>query len=135
MIGTVVFFVSDGKPHLRIYMNQNHDDVAKGNDFIAPQFLVDTPDWIGWKYNLAAHSAALNGKNGWIELSVTTDTNGNQKDFKVSLEDPPGFGFGTVAKETFTKAKWIPGFRNGHPVECTFDFPLWYFTWTWLQYR
>lgn len=135
MIGTVVFFVSDGKPHLRIYMNQNHDDVAKGNDFIAPQFLVDTPDWTGWKYNLAAHSAELNGKNGWIELLVTTDTNGNQKDFKVSLEDPPGLGFGTVAKEAFTKAKWIPGFRNGQPVQCTFDFPLWYFTWTWLQYR
>src|SRR5439155_6808352 len=24
--GTVVFLVKDGKPHLRVYMNQNHDD-------------------------------------------------------------------------------------------------------------
>jgi hypothetical protein len=135
VLGTVVFLVRDGQPHLRIYMNQNHDDVAKGNDFIAPQLKVDTPDWTGSKYNLAAYGAALNGKNGWIEMSVTTDTNGNQKNFKVILEDPPGLGFGTVVKDAFTKAKWVPGYRDGHPVECTFDVPLWYFTWTWWLER
>src|SRR4030095_466309 len=37
--GTVVFTVTDGKPHLRIYANQSNDDIKKGNDFIAPQVL------------------------------------------------------------------------------------------------
>ena len=34
-LGTVLFVVTDVKPHLRIYANQNRDDIAKGNDFIA----------------------------------------------------------------------------------------------------
>jgi hypothetical protein len=41
-IGTALFVVADGKPHLRIYANQNRDDIAKGNDFIAPQLIVGT---------------------------------------------------------------------------------------------
>ena len=41
--GTVIFFMTDGKPHLRIYANQNHDDIEKENDFIAPQLLMNTP--------------------------------------------------------------------------------------------
>jgi hypothetical protein len=45
VIGTVVLIMADGKPHLRIYMNVNHDDVAKGNDFIAPQLVENSPDW------------------------------------------------------------------------------------------
>jgi len=128
-IGTVVFTVTDGKPHLRIYANQNHNDVAKGNDFIAPQLLANTPDWMGSRYDLAAQKARVYGKNGWVQLSVTVDANGNQKDLKVILEDPAGFGFGTVVKDTYAKAKWIPGFRNGHPVDCTFDYSEWFVTW------
>ena len=45
--GTVVFVVRDGKPHLDIYANLSHDDIEKGNDFIAPQVLANTP--IGWE--------------------------------------------------------------------------------------
>jgi hypothetical protein len=47
--GTVLFMVSDGKPHLRIYANQSRDDVNKGNDFIAPQVVEDTVDYAGIK--------------------------------------------------------------------------------------
>ena len=41
---------------------------------------------------------------------------------KVILEDPPGFGFGDHARKLYAKAKYIPGFRDGHPVDCTFDY-------------
>jgi len=41
----------------------------------------------------------------------------------------PGFGFGTVVRNTYAKAKWIPGFRNGRAVECTFDYTEWFKTW------
>lgn len=131
LIGTVMLAVRDGAPHLRIYLNQNHDDLVNGNDFIAPQPVADSVDWTGWRYNLAAYKADINGKNGWIELALQVDRTGNQKDFRVTIEDPPGFGLATVAKQAFAKARWIPGFRNGHPVDCTADFPLWYLTWTW----
>jgi len=111
--GAVMFVVTDGKPHLRIYANQSNDDIKKGNDFIAPQVLENTRDWIGSGYDLAAQKARVYHQNGWIELSITVDANGNQKDLKVISEDPPGFGFGTVTRNTYAKAKWIPGFRNG----------------------
>jgi hypothetical protein len=124
-IGTVVFSVAGGKPHLRIYANQNHDDIAKGNDFIAPQLLPSTLDQKAGSDPMLG-KATVSGKKGAIELSITVDASGNQKDLKVILEDPPGFGFGMLAKNTYAKAKWIPGFRNGHPVECTFDYPEWF---------
>jgi hypothetical protein len=129
VIGTVALLMADGRPHLRIYMNQNHDDVAKGNDFIAPQLVANSPDWGAVRYHPAAYKAAVNGKNTWVVLSVTADANGNQKELKVSAEEPLGFGIGAAAKDMFPKARWVPGFRNGHPVECTFDFPLWFETW------
>lgn len=132
LVGTVVFLVADGKPHLRIYMNQNRDDVAKGNDFIAPQLVTSSADFKGSWYDLAAQKGRVYGQNGWIELSLTVDANGNQKDLKVKLEDPPGFGFATVVRNAYAKAKWIPGFRNGRPFECTFDYPEWFRTWHWL---
>lgn len=129
VIGTVVLLMADGKPHLRIYMNVNHDDVAKGNDFIAPQLVANSPDYSAGRYNPADYKAAVNGQNAWVVLSATADANGNQRDLKVSAEEPPGFGVGTAAKDVFKIARWIPGFRNGRPVECTFDFPSWVTTW------
>ena len=129
VIGTVVLLMADGKPHLRIYMNENHDDVAKGNDFIAPQLVENSPDWSLGRYHPAAYKAAVNQQNAWVVLSVTADANGNQKDLKVISEDPPGFGLGTVTRNAYAKAKWIPGFHNGRAVECTFEYAEWFITW------
>jgi hypothetical protein len=130
-IGTVVFSVTDGKPHLRIYANQNSDDIKRGNDFIAPQLLTNSVDWKGTGYDLTAEKARVYRQKGWMELSVMVDANGNQKDLKVILEDPAGFGVGAVARNAYAKAKWVPGFRDGHPVECAFEYPEWFKTWYW----
>jgi hypothetical protein len=118
--GTVVFSVNDGKPHLRIYANQNHDDIQRGNDFIAPQVIASTPDWQIDRSEL--EKARVYHQSGAVELSVTVDTNGNLKDLKVISEEPPGFGFGDASRKAYAKAKYIPGFRNGYPVDCTFDY-------------
>lgn len=127
LLGTVVFVVAQGKPHLRIYMNQNHDDVAKGNDFIAPQLVADSVDLTGSQYEWSRYKYA---GVGWAtQLAVTVDANGNQRDLKVTLEDPPGVGFAAKVRNVYAKAKWIPGFRNGRPVECTFEYPDWGRTW------
>ena len=104
VIGTVVLLVADGKPHLRIYMNQNHDDVSKGNDFVAPQLVANSPDWAAGRYHPAAYKAAVNMQNAWIGLSITADANGNQKDLRISVEEPAGFGVGAAAKDVFAKA-------------------------------
>ena len=129
LLGTVAFVVADGKPHLRIYMNQNHGDVAKGNNFIAPQLVMSSTDYPGSQYDVAGYREGVYRQTGWIQLSVTVDAKGNQKDLKVISEDPPGLSFSTAPRDIYAKAKWIPGFRNGRPVEVTFDYPDWFLTW------
>lgn len=127
LLGTVVFVLADGKPHLRIYMNQNHEDLAKGNDFIAPQLVASSVDSKGSQYEWSRYKYA--GVGWTTQLSVSVDANGNQKDLEVTSEDPPGFGVAAMVRNAYAKAKWIPGFRNGHPVECTFEYRDWSRTW------
>ena len=125
-LGTVLFVVADGKPHLRIYANQNHEDIAQGNDFIAPQLISETMKKISLvQYELG--KARIYHQRGVVELSTTVDANGNQEHIRALSEDPPGFNFGKAALELSSGAKYIPGFRNGRPVECTFHQYGWFF--------
>ncbi len=119
--GTALFMVKDLKPHLRIYANQNHEDIKEGNDFIAPQLIIETADWQVSAFDLVLEKARAYGQNGAIQLLISVDAAGNQRDLKVMLEDPPGFGFGDAIRKTYAKAKYIPGFRNGRPVDSTFE--------------
>jgi len=125
-LGTVLFVVAESKPHLRIYANQNHDDIAKGNDFIAPQLIPATINKVSLNDELAK-GRIYRLKGGIVELAITVDANGNQKQIRVVSEDPPGFNFGKAELELTWGAKYIPGFRNGHAVECTFSQYVWFF--------
>jgi len=127
--GTVVFWVAEGRPHLRIYMNQNRNDVAKGNDFVAPQVVYSTVAWAALRNDPILQKGKTYLQNGVLQASITVDANGNQKDLKVVLEDPPGFRFGEGFRKTYATAKWIPAFRNGHPVDCTFDYVMYFKLW------
>jgi len=125
-LGTVLFVVTDGKPHLRIYANQNRDDIAKGNDFIAPQLIPETRKKISLVQDELG-KARIYHEKGVVELVTTVDANGNQKHIRVLSEDPPGFNFGKAELELSWGAKYIPGFRNGGRVECTFNQYIWFF--------
>jgi hypothetical protein len=103
-MGAVAFFVTDGKPHLRMYANQSEGDIANGNDFIAPQLLADTPDWVGSKYDRVAEKARVNLKNGIVQLSVTVDANGNQT-LGSDLGETTGLRFGDAGKTHACKGK------------------------------
>jgi hypothetical protein len=125
-LGTVLFVVAESKPHLRIYANQNNDDIAKGSDFIAPQLIPETRKKISLIQDELG-KARIYHEHGVVELSTIVDTNGNQKHIRVLSEDPPGFNFGKAELELTWGAKYIPGFRNGHAVECTFSQYVWFF--------
>jgi len=127
--GTVVFRVVDGRPHLRIYCNQNRNDIAKGNDFVAPQIVYNSPDWAALKNDPMLEKVKAYLQNGAVEASITVDANGAQKDLKVVLEDPSGFRLGEAFRKIYSTAKWIPGFRNGHPVDCNFDYDFYFKVW------
>ena len=125
-LGTVLLLIADGKPHLRVYANQNHEDVARGNDFIAPQLVTETAHKMS-RLQDEVGKARIYHQKGVVELATTVDSNGNQKHIKVLSEDPPGFNFGKTALEVLWGAKYIPGFRNGRPVDSTFTQYDWFF--------
>ena len=122
--GTVRFSVVNGKPRLRIFANQQVEEVDKESDFIDPQPYVG-PDskFTGLHYPETGSSVAL---TGFVELAVSIDAKGNLTSMKVVSEEPPLLGFGDAAISDFTGAKFIPAHRNGQPVESNIKIPVYY---------
>jgi hypothetical protein len=119
--GTVVFSVSGGKPHLRIFLNQEESDLKQGKDFVAPQlaFVTGNPQFEGIWY--PGH--VLTGP-GIAAVTLDVDVNGKVTNAIIAYEHPAGKGFGAEAVDGLRKAVFIPGFRNGKAVPCRFTFPV-----------
>ena len=119
--GTANFFVRDGKPHLRIFLNQEEDALLNGKDFVAPQlaFPAGNPTYKGIFY---PPDAPYQGGVAAVELQVNGE--GDVQGSRVVYENPPNKGFGAYVAGPILKAKFIPGFRNGKPVPCKFTWNL-----------
>jgi hypothetical protein len=132
--GTVTFSVIDGKPHLRVYANQEKSELAQGSDFISPQSIYVS----GHVYNsvprrkYAFGSWASEDVPGTVELEITVTTDGKLKEIHVVSENPSGKGYGQHAIEDMKEFTWLPAYKNGRPVEMpthlafTFLPPDWY---------
>ncbi|HEV2046208.1 MAG TPA: energy transducer TonB [Chthoniobacterales bacterium] len=132
--GTVTFSVIDGKPHLRVYANQEKSELAQGSDFITPQSIYVT----GHVYNRVPRmkypfgSWATEDVPGTVEFELTVSTNGQLKEIHIVQENPPGKGYGQNALGDLKEFTWLPAYKNGRPVEMpthlTFTFlpPDWY---------
>jgi len=122
--GTVIFSVVDGKPRLRIFSNQETDELGKESDFIGPQpFFGGESHFTGIHYPAASAPVDVDGA---VELQVKIDAEGNLQQLKVIDEKPPFIGFGDAALADFGKAKFIPAFRDGKPVACQVTLPVYY---------
>jgi hypothetical protein len=118
MQGTVMFLIHDGKPHVRIFLNQEDSEIKGGKDFIAPQFA--------WVPN--------NTKFKWIEtpptpggvavLGLDIDATGHVHSAKVVYEHPAEMHFGGLVAGPIRDALFIPAFRDGKPVACHFNWPV-----------
>jgi hypothetical protein len=120
-IGTAVFVVRDGQPHLRIFMNQQEEDLRKVADFVAPQ-LVQNPlrrTYLRWPKTA---STKIEGAVALMNLEV--DLKGKVKGATVAFEHPEGMGFGEEGLRFIHEYDFIPGFRDGKPVACKFEFPV-----------
>jgi Gram-negative bacterial TonB protein C-terminal len=123
--GTLTFAVVDGKPRLRIFSNQQPDEVSKEHDFIDPEPIFGGPSaFTGLHYPFNVGDSVET--NGFVELEMKIDAQGNLQDIKVLREEPPLVGFGKTALSDFEGAKFIPAFRNGHPVACDVKLPFYY---------
>lgn len=115
--GTIVFFIKDGKPHLRIFLNQEHPDLTSGNDFIAPQFAFVSGNT---KFKGFEYPPDSPGHEAVVSLAMDCDTSGKVSNVKITYEYPPTLGFGRQLAGPILDAAFIPGFRNGKPVACRF---------------
>jgi hypothetical protein len=123
--GTLTFAVLNGKPRLRIFSNQQIEEVKKESDFIGPQPVFGGPSkFTGMHYPFDLGEAIET--NGFVEMQMKIDINGNLQDMKVLREEPPLVGFGKAAISDLTGAKFIPAFRNGQPVACDVTLPFYY---------
>jgi TonB family protein len=123
--GTVVFSTVNGKPHLRIFSNQQVDELKKENDFIDPQpYFGQDSKFAGIHYPDTGSAVVLTGV---AELAINVDAAGNLTSLQLVSEYPPLLGFGDAAMSEFRGAKFIPAFRNGKPVESKVTLPI-YFT-------
>jgi hypothetical protein len=122
--GTVIFKVVDGKPRLRIFENQEAEELKKESDFIGPQpFVGKGSKFEGLHYPSDAVTSEL---SGIVELAMKIDATGAMKDLQIVSEYPPLVGFRRAAAEDFRVASFIPAFREGKPVECSITLPVYY---------
>jgi TonB family protein len=122
--GTVKFAVVNGKPRLRIFANQQLNEVDKETDFIGPQpYVGQDSKFTGLHYPETGSTVAVTGV---VELALNVDAKGNLTNVQVLSEEPPLLGFGDAALTDFDGAKFIPAFRNGQPVESNVKIPIYY---------
>ena len=117
--GTAMFFAADGKPHLRVYANQEKSDLESGKDFIAPQPIY-LPTHKYEPYIPYPHGSwATEEHPGVVELEIAVDGAGQLKSARVTNEDPKGQGYGEHALKLAHNVTFMPAFRDGRAVEST----------------
>lgn len=122
--GAVTFNVVEGKPRLRIFANQEPEELKKESDFVAPQpFYGRGSKFEGLHYPADAVTSNL---TGLVELGIKVDAEGKMKELQVVSEYPPLVGFRRAAAEDFRVASFIPAFRDGKPVECSITLSVYY---------
>jgi len=122
--GTVKFAVVNGKPRLRIFANQQLDQLDKESNFIDPQpYVGQDSKFTGVHYPETGSSVAVTGV---VELALNVDAQGNLESMQMVSEEPPLLGFGDAAISDFSGAKFIPAFRDGQPVESTVKIFVYY---------
>ena len=123
--GTVTFAVIDGKPRLRIFSNQETDELKKESDFVGPQpFFGNESKFTGWHYPSKKDSPVE--VSGAVELGLEVTEKGFVNNVGIVDEEPPFVGLGDAAAFDIGKARFIPAFRGGKPVACKVTLPVYY---------
>jgi hypothetical protein len=123
--GTVTFAVIDGKPRLRIFSNQETEELKKESDFVGPQpFFGNESQFTGWHYPPKNESPLE--INGAVELGLEISDKGFINKLTIVNEEPPFVGFGDAAAHDLSKARFIPAFRAGQPVDCKVTLPVYF---------
>ena len=126
--GTAVFVVANGRPHLRLYANQDLDEIRRGVDFVAPQ-LIFVPNH--YPSNLPKYPSAAKHDEaaGVVKLRHSVDANGKTTDVQVISErayprlggrPASSFQFGEYLTKNVPLLNFLPGYRNGRPTATSY---------------
>jgi hypothetical protein len=123
--GTVTFAVIEGKPRLRIFSNQEAEELKKESDFVGPQpFFGNESKFTGWHY--PPKNEAPIEINGAVELAIDVSDKGFVSKVTIVNEEPPFVGFGDAASHDLGRARFVPAFREGKPVACKVTLPVYF---------
>ena len=122
--GTVVFVVADGRPRLRVYANQELDEMTRGTDFVAPQLIYVrnrfVPDFPKLPTKAKRDDAA-----GVVKVRHSVDANGKTTNVQV-ISEPQGYEVGDYLKKVLPLVDFLPGYRNGRPTASTYTHTWWF---------
>jgi hypothetical protein len=120
--GTVMFRVANGKPHLRIFANQQAAELEKESDFIEPQSIwIPNHYYEPVKYPYSPWSTE--DRPAVVDLTTSIDASGTLQNIHVLKENPAGKNFGDTATKKLKTLTFLPAFRNGKPVSSTSTIP------------
>ncbi len=123
LYGTVVFSAST-KPNVRIFLNQDPNEIRDASDFIAPQPVIGgIRSSTGSPRRRATPRCRLTAV---VDLNLKVNRAGELQGLEVLKEEPPLLGFGAAAEADFREAKFIPAFRLGDPVDSEIVQPICY---------
>lgn len=122
--GTAVFVVANGKPHLRIYANQDLEEIRRGADFVAPQF-IDVPNHYYFNLPKTPTAAIRDDAAGVVKLRHSVDANGKTTNVEV-VSEPSGYQMGDYLKKVLPLVDFLPGYRNGKPTASTYTLTWWF---------
>jgi hypothetical protein len=113
--GSIVYGVINGKPRLRIYLNQEQEHLKHGDDFISPQWV-----YLWEKSNLRTMQYPQFGiYSATVGVKMDLDASGKMKDSKVAFESPAGRGFGETVMKKIRDFTFLPAYQRGKPVAST----------------
>jgi hypothetical protein len=122
--GTAVFVVENGRPHLRIYANQDLDVIKSGTDFVAPQ-MIDVPTNYYLNFPKTPTAAVRDDAAGVVKVRHSVDANGKTTNVEV-ISEPAGSQTGEYLKKALPRLDFTPGYRNGRPTATTYTFTWWF---------
>jgi hypothetical protein len=122
--GTVVFVVANGRPRLRIYANQDLDEIGRGADFVAPQF-IRVPNKNITDFPKFPTEAGRDYAAGVVKLRHSVDANGKTTDVQV-ISEPAGYQVGDFLKKALPLVDFSPGYRNGRATAATYTLTWWF---------
>jgi len=109
---------------IRIYANQDLDEIKRGADFVAPQ-MIDVPTNYYLNFPKTPTAAVRDDAAGVVKVRHSVDANGKTTNVEV-ISEPAGSQTGEYLKKALPRLDFTPGYRNGRPTAATYTFTWWF---------